>query len=166
MVGWLNEKESRGLLWLRGELKQGEIRFPLPDMTGGSVTTEINRTRTKVKPVLRNDELIIYVEIHAQTVIQEVTGTFPMDKQIKQLEDAQNQAVVNEVQSVLDKAQKQIQVDAFGFGEAVHRQYPEQWQQMKSDWDEIFLEIQVQLEVKTRIIGTNLTSRPVDTGSD
>jgi spore germination protein KC len=116
--------------------------------------------------VLRNDELIIFVEINAQTVIQEVTSSFPVDKEIKKLEDAQNQAVVREVQSVLDKAQKQLQVDAFGFGEAVHREYPRQWQQMKSDWDEIFPGIQVQLEVKTKIVGTNLTSRPVDVGSD
>jgi spore germination protein KC len=166
MVGWLDQKESRGLLWLRGEVKQGEIRFPLPGVAGGSVATEINKTKTKVKPVLRNDELIIFVEINAQTVIQEVTSSFPVDKEIKKLEDAQNQAVVREVQSVLDKAQKQLQVDAFGFGEAVHREYPRQWQQMKSDWDEIFPGIQVQLEVKTKIVGTNLTSRPVDVGSD
>jgi spore germination protein KC len=164
MVGWLNQQESRGLLWLRNEVKQGIIKFSLPGVENGMAATEIYRTHTKVTPVLKNGQIIVNVKIDAETVVQEVTRSFPMDdtEDIQKIEEAQNQAVIREVQSALDKAQKQMQVDPFGFGQAIHHKYPELWQQMRPDWDEVFPEIPVNLEVNTTIRLTNLTSRPID----
>ncbi|OIQ08936.1 hypothetical protein MOOR_13330 [Moorella thermoacetica] len=34
LAGWLDEKEANGLMWLRGEVKEGVVTVPLPGTTG------------------------------------------------------------------------------------------------------------------------------------
>ncbi len=160
MVGWLNQEESRGLLWLRGEVKQGRIKFSLPDDNEGIILTEIHQAKTRVKPYINDGEVIMDVKIDVKSVVEEVTGRTPLDMadDLERLEEAQNQAVLKEVEAALNIAQRQLQVDAFGFGEIVHRRYPRQWQEMKYNWADIFPGLQVQVEVKSTILHTNLTS--------
>lgn len=162
MVGWLNQEESRGLLWLRGEVRRGRILFPLPDGGAGIMSTEIYKAASKAKPYISEGKIIMKVKIEAETVVEEITNGVAMDRpeDIKRLEEAQNQAIYREVQAALNAAQKQLQVDVFGFGEAIHRVYPQQWREMKSGWEEIFPGLQTDIEVKSTILHTNLISRP------
>lgn len=164
LIGQLDRHESRGLLWLRGEVREGQIKFPLPDDPDRSISTEIIKTKTEVKPVIRDGELLIQVKISADTVVEEVQGHFPFDRaeNIKRLEKAQNQAIVRDIEAALVRAQKEFQSDAFGFGDAVHRQNPEVWQQIEAEWTDIFPSVAVELEVETIIRRTNLTSRPTN----
>lgn len=167
MVGWLNQQESRGLLWLRGEVKQGRIKFPLPDGSVGIMSNEIYKATTKTKPYMSNGKLVMGVKIDVETAVEEMTGDAPIDKpdDVKKLEEAQNQAIYSDIQAALNTAQKQLHVDVFGFGEAIHRAYPQQWQEMKSEWEEIFPELEVDLEIKSTIVHTNLISRSTTSGT-
>lgn len=168
MVGWLNQEESRGLLWLRGQVNRGQIKFSLPEGSKGLMSNEIYTAKTKIKPVVSNGQIIMKVKIDAETVVEEITADVPMDRpeDIKRLEQAQDQAIYREIQAALDAAQKQLQVDVFGFGEAIHREYPQQWQEMKPVWDELFPELQVELEIKSTILHTNLISRSPSSGTE
>lgn len=168
MVGWLNQEESRGLLWLRGQVKQGQIKFSLPEGSKGLMSNEIYTAKTRIKPVVSNGQIIMKVKIDAETVVEEITADVPMDRpeDIKRLEQAQDQAIYREIQAALNAAQKQLQVDVFGFGEAIHREYPQQWQEMKPVWDELFPELQVELEIKSTILHTNLISRSPSSGTE
>ncbi|MGI6434759.1 MAG: Ger(x)C family spore germination protein [Syntrophomonadaceae bacterium] len=164
MIGWLDQQESRGLLWLLGKIKYGKIQFPIPGSEGHTMATEILTAKSTVRPAVKNGHVVMMVKIIASTSAEEVTTSVPLDKSadIKRLEEAQNQAVIREVRAALAKAQQQYQVDVFGFGEAIHRHYPAQWQQMKDSWPDIFPGVEVQLVVKTSIHHTNLISRSLD----
>lgn len=50
------------------------------------------------------------------------------------LEKRQAAVIESEVKAALRKAQAELGVDIFGFGEAVHRKYPKEWQELKGRW--------------------------------
>lgn len=60
------------------------------------------------------------------------------------------------------KAQNEFRVDIFGFGDIFHRKYPEEWAKIKHNWNEIFSQADVEIEVKTNIIRTGLTNIPAN----
>ena len=58
-------------------------------------------------------------------------------------------------EKALNKAQKELKTDIFGFGETIHRKYPKMWKKMKDNWDDIFpnLPVNITVEVDTKQLG-------------
>ncbi|MCL5290416.1 MAG: Ger(x)C family spore germination protein [Firmicutes bacterium] len=162
MAGWLNSKESRGLLWIRGKVKGGIIEIPGPEGKGGSISLEILRSKTKMKPELRDGSIYMSVSIKEESNLGEATVPLDLTKPeiVKELEDIQNQAIRKEIESALTRAQQDLRVDVFGFGEAVHRQYPRQWKEMKKNWQDLFPAVQVEVEVDSKIRRTGMITKP------
>jgi spore germination protein KC len=44
-----------------------------------------------------------------------------------------------------------MDADIYGFGESLNQKYPKQWDKMKKQWDEIYINIELDVQVKTRI---------------
>lgn len=168
MAGWLDQQQSRGLLWLRGEVRHRQIKFPIPGREDKTMSVEILDAQSKLEPRLEDGQIIMEVKIKVSSALEQMTAYYPMDESdsLKELEEAQSQAVAAEIQSVLDQAQKQYQLDVFGFGEAVHRSHPKEWQQIKDNWSDIFPGVQVKLEIDSTIHHTNLTSSPPQIKND
>ncbi|MDD3654086.1 MAG: Ger(x)C family spore germination protein [Desulfotomaculaceae bacterium] len=161
MVGWLNDKESRGLLWLRGEIREGYLKFPSPGGTGKLFTTEILHSKTTLQPEIRGGDMHMTVKIKAETYLEE--SREPIDVEtIKRLEAAQAVTIEEEARAALDKAQQEYRSDVFGFGEAVHRKYPREWKEMKNNWPEKFSNIQVSFLVETKIRHTAMIASPAE----
>ena len=164
MVGWLNSKESRGLLWVRGKVRGGVIDIPNPDQKGQLITLEIIKSKTKLKPEIKDGQIIMAVEIAVESNLGETTGELDVVKPetIEKLEELQARAIQGEIESTLARAQEEYGVDVFGFGEALHRKYPGQWKEMKSRWSELYPEVQVQVGVKAKIRRTGLITKPTE----
>ncbi|WP_228552692.1 Ger(x)C family spore germination C-terminal domain-containing protein, partial [Paenibacillus polymyxa] len=59
---------------------------------------------------------------------------------------------------VIRKAQKKYKTDIFGFGNAIHRDNPKLWNKIKKDWDEEFLDMDVEVNVDFKIRGLGTIS--------
>jgi len=164
MVGWLSQYESRGLLWVRGEVKGGILEIPSPDKETISIALEILRSKTKLQPEIRNGQIYITVSVREESNLEETLVPLDLTKPetIKKLEELQAEAIRKEIESALAKAQQEYGVDVFGFGEAVHRKYPGEWKEMKKMWPELFPGVQVQVQVETKIRRTGLVTKPVE----
>lgn len=164
LAGWLNPKESRGLLWVLGKVKGGIIDVPDPEATGERVSLEIMRSKTKLRPEIRDGQIYMTIAVNAESNLGEASGPLDLTKPevIKKLEALQAEAIVGEIESALAKAQQEYGVDVFGFGEAVHRKYPREWKEMKKMWSELFPGVQVEVLVGVKIRRTGLVSNPVE----
>jgi spore germination protein KC len=168
MAGWLNERESRGLLWVNGEVKGGVINVPcsLEQKPGQNITVamEILRNKSKIEPGFIDGKLNIIVKIDTVVTIQEVLCMEELGQPeiIESLEEALVSAIQTEVEAALAKAQHEYQSDVFGFGLAVYRKYPDIWKELKPDWAEIYRNLPVYLEIDARISRTGLISKPVE----
>ncbi|MEQ8200209.1 MAG: Ger(x)C family spore germination protein [Syntrophomonadaceae bacterium] len=162
MVGWLDESQSRGLLYIRGKIGQGEIKFPSPDGSDKVISTEILKAKSKLQPEIINDRVVMNINIEVSSALEDKQGRVKVSdpEGVQVLEEAQRQAVVESIQSALTAAQEKYQADIFGFGEAVHREYPQRWSMIKQQWPDLFPEVETRICVKSSIRHTNLMSDP------
>ncbi|HPD01686.1 MAG TPA: Ger(x)C family spore germination C-terminal domain-containing protein, partial [Acetivibrio sp.] len=58
-------------------------------------------------------------------------------------------------EKALNKAQKELKTDIFGFGEEIHRKHPKLWKKLKKEWSNKFpdLPVNITVEVETKQLG-------------
>lgn len=154
MTGTLTPTESRGLLWVLGEVKSGIL--VVPDPKGDKVSLEILRVKTKVTPRLRDGVPVLRVAVREEGNLAEEMGRTDLTglDDAAFLEDRAAEAIRQEIAAALHRAQT-MGADIFGFGEAVRRKYPDAWDGMKENWDTLFktLEVEVVIDTNVRLIG-------------
>ncbi|HEX2927476.1 MAG TPA: Ger(x)C family spore germination protein [Ruminiclostridium sp.] len=159
LVGKLDKLEGRGLLWILGEVKSGLIE--VEDSTNSKVCLEIIRAKSKMSPEIKNNKIIIKVNINEDGNLGEETGLKNLSKleEVAQLEKKKSEAIKSEVMAAVKKAQE-LNADIFGFGEAIHQKYPKQWKELEDKWDEIFPTVQVEVKVQAKIRLMGRISKP------
>ncbi|MCK4260310.1 MAG: Ger(x)C family spore germination protein [Halanaerobiales bacterium] len=161
LQGWLDEKETRGLLWVIGKVGSGIIEVKVPKKEGKYISIEILKASSKVKPEIKNGFLTISIEVVQSGRIGEQppgTGLENIDG-VKIIEKVVENNIKDEIQSVLKKAQM-LNTDIFGFGETVYRKYPKEWRTLEKNWDGIFPNINVNVNVESTIINPGIIVKP------
>lgn len=159
MVGELNSTESKGLLWVINKEKYGVVTTDLPD--GEQITLDIVRSKCAIKPQMADGKITINLTVKEQARLAEYSGQQNLnDVLIKQIEEAQAQAIKNEITAAINKSLA-LNADVFGFGEAVHREYKKDWPSIASRWDEMYPNIEVNIQVTSTIIGIGDTQKAV-----
>lgn len=162
MVGYLNPKESRGLLWVKGEVEGGIINIPAPG-TQKPVSLEILRSSTRLETDIKDGRIYMTVKIKEESNLVETTAPLNLTKPetIERLEKLLAVAIREEVESALARAQHEYRTDIFGFGEEIHRKHPGQWKEIKDNWSDIFPDVEVEVQVDAKILRTGLVTKPV-----
>ncbi|KZE44609.1 spore gernimation protein GerC [Brevibacillus parabrevis] len=155
LIGWLNEKDSKAYNYITGNVKS--TAGSLPCKGGGRLTMEIMKANSKIKAFLKNGKPEIMVDIHLENDIGEVQCKIDLTK-METIEEIQKEAEKGMVATGMRAIAyaKQHEVDIFGFGDAIHRQYPKVWKQLEKNWNKEFakLPVHIKAEVKIRRLGT------------
>lgn len=155
LIGQLNKKETRGLLWVIDKVKSGIIDINCPESTD-TVSLEIMRAKSKITSEIIDNQPYIKIKVKEEGNIadQSCTANLGSPDEVAKLEQKKSEAIKDEIESALSKAQK-LNADIFGFGEILHQRHPLEWQEMKEDWDKIFpnLEAEILVEAKLRRSG-------------
>lgn len=148
LVGWLNETESKGYNYLGNRVIKtaGDINCP----NGGTMTLDIIRSNTKLKGHVKNGMPQIEVDIRMEGNIADVQCEVNLmdPKIIEELEKIGSERVKEIIQIALNKVQKELKTDIFGFGDVIHRGDSREWKKIKKDWEQIFPDVPVNIDVK------------------
>ncbi|HHW48786.1 MAG TPA: Ger(x)C family spore germination protein [Clostridiaceae bacterium] len=160
MVGELNQLETRGLLWVLGEVKSGVILVPSPNRQGNAVL-EILKTRSKVTPEINNGKIVMNIKIKMESSLSEQTTTENLATipAFEEIQKALEEIIRQEIMTAFDKS-RELNADIFGFGEILHKKYNNVWKTIKDDWDEVYPTIKLNIEVEARIQKTDLLKKP------
>lgn len=161
LAGWLDKSETRGLLWLRGEIEDGIITIPSATAPGKKLSFRVTRSKTSVRPSLNGENVGLDIEISADVDLEEQQSAENiLDPQvIKILEENVAADIEKRCRDVLAKARDEYGVDIFRFGEAFHRQYKKEWQTIKHRWNEEFVNAEISLAVKVHLRHMGLQAR-------
>nr|WP_245592265.1 Ger(x)C family spore germination protein [Ectobacillus panaciterrae] len=160
MVGWLNERESKGFNYLMGNVKNTIDHVPCSkEKKGKELAIEIFRTKSDLKGSLKRGNPQIQANLFVEGNIGEVQCAkldLSKPESIDQLEKAAEQKIKKMVHEALQKGQKKYKADIFGFGEVIQRSEPAYWEKMKKNWSQTFVElpVNVQVDVKLRHTGS------------
>lgn len=161
LVGWLDESETRGLLWLRGEVLKGVIILPSLTEPGKEMSVEIIRGHTEVKPQYDRESVWFNVKIVVEgDMSEDQSNEEILEREVrKAIEKEMAREIEEKVRLVLLKAQGEYGLDVFDFGTAFRRKYPREWAELKGRWDEVFAGAGVDIAVEAHLRRSGLQGR-------
>ncbi|MGM0900389.1 MAG: Ger(x)C family spore germination protein [Bacillota bacterium] len=152
LVGWMDDGETRGILWLRNEMKKGVITVNIgEERGGGKISTNIVRTESDIVPELKDGKITITINTRAELNVLENASEVNLGdpENIDKLEKEIEKEIKDRMRMTLDKAQGELGSDIFGFGEALYKKYPKEWNNTyKEKWDDEFSEVEVIVKPK------------------
>ncbi len=165
MVGWLDGQETRFFALLRNEVDRGLMVIPtFVQGQRGDLTYQIEHNQVKIRPTVEGDQLGMVIDLNLRLDLSE-SGTLRLNfddpKVIKSLEERVNIAVSGQTQSLLQKIQREYNTDVLGFGLLLKRKHPNVWRAFAHNWDEVFKQLEVTVNVNAKIVSTGIISEAI-----
>ena len=151
LVGWLSEEESKGYNYIVGYVKSTVEHVHYDKNV--KIALEVIKASSAIKVFMDKDEPVIEVTIKTLQDVETVEGQFDVA-------DTGNKEIINKLSEdsikqicnkSIERAQNELKSDIFGFGEAIHRQYPKLWDKIKHDWNNYFQKVKVNLKVYVKL---------------
>ena len=158
LAGWLDRGETRGFLWLRGEMKRGVITISSPTRPQKKISLEATRSKTKVEPFYdgKTISFLVNIKTEGNLVEQQSTEDLLSPEALPELEKRLAKEIEQRCRTALEKAQGEYGTDVFRFGEAFHRKYKKEWRKLKNRWNEEFAGAEISINAEVRIRHTGL----------
>lgn len=164
IVGTLNEMETRAYLWVIDKLKGGVMTVKT-EINGDAVEVvmELFGNKTKMKAKKVEGKIVMEINIKSEYGIAEVaTEVNVIEKKAREvLKKSIEKEIKRQVKDVIEKVQKEYESDIFGFGSKIKDEMPEEWRSIESDWNEVFSNLETEINVVVNIRGSALTSEPI-----
>jgi len=118
-----------------------------------------------IKVSLLDGEPVIDVMLKAEMSIAAQTGDvdFTDQENADLLKNMTEEKIVELCEKVLCKAQKELKADIFGFGERIHRAYPNLWRDLKDNWNDEFSKLRVNFTADTKLTDLGQNLKPIIT---
>lgn len=167
MVGLLNEKESRGLMWAKkdkisstvvivpcrnNQNKECKISLNMNTACKTSLHTEYKDGKAKVRLKVRADFNVGDKSSKHNTTTESYS---------KYLENAFADVVKQEISAAFEKAVRVYRSDVFAFGNDLEDRQPAVWEKVKQDWEDRILpeaELEIVVDAKLKQTSRNLYS--------
>lgn len=163
-VGDLGDADTMGFLWVTGKMKKGIITLTSENKKEFELSVEITKAHSKITPIIRDNEILIKVEIEAEGDLGECTESKKILQNLPVYEQRYAEIIKNQANDTVKKVQSEsYQADIFGFGDTIHRKYPELWREKYSEnWNtEYFPEVKVEVAVEAKIRHTGMIANPI-----
>jgi spore germination protein KC len=163
LVSYLTPNETRGVNWVSGKLKSGIVVAPCFNTQGkktkNRISYEMFESSAKVKAKRTNGNFTMDVKVKTSGNIAEAEAGCIQNEidptNLSKLEDSIAKQIEKEVQRSLTKA-RHLNTDVFGFGEEIHRHFPDEWKKTKNVWNEKFPTLPVDIHVECKLRGNQL----------
>lgn len=176
LVGSLDDKESRGFGWIIGK-KINIYQASLPSDKSDSSSIlyyYIVKSGSKIDAELSNDSPNIHINVRIEAQLSKYYTNAQSDTSeiltpyiIEHAQKALSESITSEINAVLNKCQKLLKSDIFGFGFAFFREYPSIWHsEYEKKWNSDFPDVPVSVNVESKILNTNTNVRKLNKSED
>lgn len=158
LVGWIGEKENRAIAIAKGKLKSEIIDIKYNDAIISYVITD-HISKEKVRTEKGN--IIVDFNISLEGYIQQYKLGKGKDifntEFISEVEKVIEKTIKKEIEGVVEILQKRYKADVLGIGEHISKYEPKLWEETKSNWEEIYPDVDINVNVSAKIRRTGLT---------
>jgi len=152
LLGYLNMKESRDLYWIKGILQKQSLSLL---MNGDNVSLNLIKMNRKFIPEKnKQNKIKVTLIMNGEGLVVENNTNLDLLNldNVKILEKKIEEMLKKQVMKTIRKLQMEYHSDVFGFGEAIHIKYPNEWKMMKKNWErEHFSELDISLKINVKI---------------
>ncbi|MFC3746084.1 Ger(x)C family spore germination protein [Paenibacillus sp. GCM10012306] len=166
LIGWLNETETRGAMWLKNRMKDAVTTAEVPaEKGGGRISAQVHTAHTKYHTLADTKGITINVDTYAGISIFENTSKLDMSspKDLDYVRALVADDVKARIELVCHKAQQEYKTDILGFGQIVYRQHPKQWNtSYAKEWENLFPEVPINIIPHISITQVGLTNKSIE----
>jgi spore germination protein KC len=153
MIGRLDNNEMFGYVWAMGGVEQCEV---VADSDLGRAVFQILKMDCKKHLELRQDGGVrATLSVDATLNIGELQGfdQISPDELMPYLIELAQKEIQDRITATFEIV-RALNADIYGFGTLIYGKYPKEWRSMKTQWDEIFPDIQFDVQAKVNIPAT------------
>lgn len=164
LIGWLNGDETKSYLSVIGELKGG--LFTIESSLGRKpteVVLELFNSKTKIKPLNKNDKITMKIDVENTVNIATICGTddFISKKGREILKKDAEKYLKKQIEDTIKRVQREYHTDIFNFSTAIKKEMPDKWREIKNDWESEFSSLNIDVNVTVNIRGSAIISKPL-----
>ncbi|MNY41191.1 Spore germination protein A3 precursor [compost metagenome] len=135
----------------------------MPD-GAGTVGLIVTNFGSKLKSSMTTDQKVkMEIELTGIGHIGENHTNFDLteNKNLILVQNTINSKTSEHVLEMITKVQKEFGTDVFGFNQTFNRQHPLQWKKVKEQWDTIFPNIEIKVNVNINVKYVGLVGPPL-----
>lgn len=165
LAGFLNEEETRLLLWVKGDLKQtmmtAQIK-PETELLKGTVSINSLESRSVIKTTIKDGKPHITVKLETEATVLSNDSSLDLgkDKYVRMVENKFADYTHKQFEKLLYRSQHELNEDIFDLGEEIHNEHPYFWKKIKESWKDRYRDVPVSVEVEFHIERTGRTQAP------
>ncbi len=153
LVGILSDEESRYFSYLNNKMQSTTEVISCPKE--GVLSTEITKSVAKTTGKFESGIPVMNVSINIEQNVAEVQCQIDLTKNstIQKINDKTRDLIKDKTEQLILTIQEKYRTDVFGYGEILHRSDPEEWSNIKNDWETLFQDLKVNVEVNVTTQG-------------
>ena len=161
LIGYLNGDETNTMLYIQKKSPKG-----LVVIENLKISMEIKKNKIEIKPKVTNGKVLMHISIKMEVEIGENGSSVEYTKENNRIILEENVANLlrSNIMNLVKKVQNDYNSDIFGFGETIKKEMPNEWRKMSNDWDNLFKQVDVEVEADIKIENTGLNSKPIKVG--
>ncbi|MDG5789950.1 Ger(x)C family spore germination protein [Evansella sp. AB-P1] len=168
MVGKLTAEESRGFLWFIDKIESAIVPLSCPEQNDRRTSVELRENKFNISPYIENDTVKFEATVKTKPHLVELGCLTSKEHSeiVTILEEKVEAAIIQDIEIMLAKVQKEFKSDVLQLGRTFEGKYPGQWKEMESSWDDIYPNVEVKISVKSDIKNTLLLENPTRPAKD
>ncbi|WP_169091360.1 Ger(x)C family spore germination protein [Paenibacillus sp. PL91] len=163
LVGYLNFVEGAYRQWILKGISYFDLAENIPEADGdvGIIVTKFgSKLKSSISP---KKKVKMEIELTGVGHVGENNTNLDLSvqKNLKLVQNKINEKTSERVLEMVTKVQKQFGTDVFGFNQTLNRQHPMEWNKLKGQWDTIFPDIEVTVNVNVSLKHIGLIGPPL-----
>lgn len=160
-VKTVTEPMSIGVLMLVNELNNIVLQVKAEELSG-SFSVRSRKIDAKLKPSISQGKwsMKIIIDAKGDLVLNTTNASLAEPQVMATLEQAWEAKLKLLAKQALWLAQDELHADLFQFALEFRKHFPKQWKAQSSQWDNIYSNMEVEIEVHTQITGTGKSTTP------
>lgn len=164
LVGTLDALSTQVFVWLM-KPNLNDLLFVEKNRESGLVITyEIFHQTVTIKPIAKEDELTMEIQMSLHLGIAELNhpNLNYMNTEVKEdLEKEVSDYIKQQIEKMIFLTQKEFKSDILGFGKMIKEQLPNKWKEIHEGWQEKYAELKVEVSVEAEIESSAMTTTPI-----
>ncbi|WP_167375625.1 Ger(x)C family spore germination protein [Paenibacillus polysaccharolyticus] len=157
----VHEPLTIGILMLANELNN--IIMPVNvESERGSFSIQPLEVKTILKPKISAGRWSMQVDVQTrgEVVLNTTDGNLTDPAVLKKLEETWASQLKEMATSALRLSQREMRTDLFKFAVEFRRYYPKQWKKQEKRWEQIYSELDVDIQIHAQVVRTGKSAGP------
>lgn len=161
LVGYLRGEDASGLLWAMNQADRPSITVPSPKGEG-NISIEFAKTDVRLAPHVEDGEIQMDIAILASGgIVDNESNYMAKEDYLMSVQRAAELKLKSMVEKSVRLLQKEYGSDAIGFGDALYRKYPKEWQKVRDEWDSRYPKVKVSVKTQVHLKNSGTLMKPI-----